>query len=211
MLKFGYIFRILVLLFGSIIPFLKLLIKGVGTPLKLDLGAKERIVRLYASILVEVDFCQPNLSNLKVTRSNGKHVVINVDYETEPVVCANYGIVGHSNDKCKSTATAAFAEPSQADRGRALASSTTRRHKVFVSRPCSRRCVTKAFPLLNAEVEVGSPTIIRENSDNNSQPENYVLPLVNHQTSEQSSSFDSVPPGFQKPVLEVEMPASSTE
>lgn len=112
-------------------PFLKLLIKGVGTPLKLDLGAKERVVRLYACILVKVDFSQPNLSNLRVTRSNGKHVVIDVDYETDPVVCANYGIVGHSNDKCRATATATFVEPSQADRGRASASSTTQRHKIF--------------------------------------------------------------------------------
>lgn len=122
--------------------------------LKLDLGAKERTVRLYARILVEVDFSQSNLSNLRVTRSNGKHVVINVDYKTEPVVCANYGIVGHSNDKCRATATAAFTELSQADRGKAPTSSMTRRHKVFVSRRCSRRRVAKAIPLLNAEVEV---------------------------------------------------------
>lgn len=92
---------------------------------------------------MKVDFSQPNLSNLRVARSNGKYVVINVDYEIEPVVCANYGIVGHSNDKYRVTATAAFAELSQADRGRAPTSSTTRRHKVFVSHRCSRRRVAK--------------------------------------------------------------------
>lgn len=74
--------------------------KGVGTPIKLDPRTQNRSVGLYARILVDVDLSRPLLTRLRVNRENGDTVVLGVDYESVPVICAACNNIGHNASTC---------------------------------------------------------------------------------------------------------------
>lgn len=177
--------------------------KGVGTPLKLDPRTQQRTVGLYARVLVDVDFSQPLLSKLRVTRANGEIVIISVDYETEPIVCNKCGIVGHREDTCRLVFPAATTASPLVNRGRPFARSRNRRRNNSVSRRRSNQHAAAAVPEnldLTLGVEVGvlnTQTASKVFCDQNLQFVNHI-PTLSKLTSEQSSSLDSAPPGFRK-------------
>lgn len=90
-------------------------------PLKLDPRTLDRSIGLYARVLVDVDFAQPLLSKLRVTRANGSHVIVEIDYE--PSVCGKCGIIGHMESNCR----VSFAPVDSVPRGRSTFRSRPKR------------------------------------------------------------------------------------
>ncbi|XP_062028779.1 uncharacterized protein LOC133744740 [Rosa rugosa] len=190
--------------------------RGIGMPMKLDPRTADRSVGLYPRVLIDVDLSKPLLQQLRVTRGNGEHVLVGIEYEALPSVCSRCGLVGHLGAKCRVAVPVAPTADASPQRGRSSTRRSRRRRvKASVSVPrspnvqptASEDCSfsngnvqqvpsVQAAAALETKVVIGTvEQIIKES---NVVTERVEHNLVVQQASDQDSSFDSVPPGFQR-------------
>ncbi|XP_062015804.1 uncharacterized protein LOC133732294 [Rosa rugosa] len=175
---------------------------GLGTPLKLDTRTKNRTIGLFARVLVDIDLSQSLHDKIRITRANGEVVVVGVEYESPPDICSRCGIVGHIAANCHA---APSESPEDAgvptERGRSVARSTQKRRKKNKSRSQRR---SKLDPTSGLAPTRNITSTVRAEAVTNTVEE---APLIPENTI---VSSDSVPPGFQRLVPEIEAQDSSS-
>ncbi|XP_061999162.1 uncharacterized protein LOC133716470 [Rosa rugosa] len=153
-------------------------------------------------VLVDIDLSQSLHDKIRITRANGEVVVVGVEYESPPDICSRCGIVGYIAANCHA---APSESPEDAgvptERGRSVARSTQKRRKKNKSRSQRR---SKLDPTSGLAPTRNITSTVRAKAVTNTVEE---APLIPENTV---VSSDSVPPGFQRLVPEIEAQDSSS-
>lgn len=176
--------------------------RGIGLPIKIDPATLNRRVGLFARVLIDVDLSSNPPKQLLVERANGESILLKLEFEKFPDLCASCGNIGHSIVACRVGRDATKSMEMDSGRGRSVSRAQKKRNRRVKSKSVKgKKSIAEYGKLIT--IDPSSPTIVVNPGDGTKSM--LVEPLMGTEDAIFAANDSiapeeslSIPPGFEK-------------